>query len=136
MAKSGITRLVLVGAGHSQVEVLRMFGMSPPDNCHVTVISRDLLAPYSGMLPGLIAGHYDYQQCHIDVRSLAKRAGARICHSEVAGVDLEKRPVLCPGRPAVPFAVLSINMGSPPAVAEVLRAADSALPATSVAMLR
>lgn len=109
-----------------------MFGMSPPDNCHVTVISRDLLAPYSGMLPGLIAGHYDYQQCHIDVRSLAKRAGARICHSEVDGVDLEKRLVLCPGRPAVPFDVLSINIGSRPAVGEVPGAAEFALPAKPV----
>ena len=110
MAKSGIIRLALLGGGHSHVEVLRMFGMSRPDNCQLTLVTRDLLAPYSGMLPGYVAGHYDYRECHIDVRPLAKMARARICHTEVDGVDLDRRLVLCPDRPAVPFDILSINL--------------------------
>jgi len=132
VAKNGITRLVLVGGGHSHIEVLRMFGMSPPDTCQLTFVTRDLLVPYSGMLPGYVAGHYDYPECHIDARPLAKRAGARICHAEVDGVDLDRRLVLCRDRPAVPFDILSVNIGSRPAIGDVPGAAEFALPAKPV----
>jgi len=107
-------RLVLLGGGHSQVEVLRQWVMHPQPDTALTVVSRDLLAPYSGMLPGFIAGHYRYEDCHIDVRPLVKAAGARVCQSEIAGLDLDNGKIICPDRPDVPFDVLSINTGSRP----------------------
>ena len=72
-----LRHLLLIGGGHSHVVVLHMFAMNPLPGVRLTVICTDTDTPYSGMMPGYIAGHYRFDEVHIDLRRLAAYARAR-----------------------------------------------------------
>ena len=120
--------IVLIGGGHSHVGVLRMFAMRPQPGVRLTVICTDTDTPYSGMLPGYIAGHYDFDEVHIDLRRLAAFAGARYYRDEVTGIDRAARRVICRQRPPVSYDLLSINIGSTPRLGQVPGAGEHAVP--------
>ena len=67
-----------------------------------------------GMLPGVIAGHYDFEDAHIDLLKLAQFAGARLIHEEAIGLNLSDKTVLCLARPPLSYDVLSIDIGVTP----------------------
>ena len=108
--------LVLIGGGHSHLFVLRQLAMNPPRHARITLVARDLHTPYSGMLPGYIAGHYSYDETHIDLLPLARQAGARVIHGEVDAIDSDARQVSIKGRPPLDYDLLSINIGSRPSI--------------------
>ena len=120
--------IVLVGGGHTHVGVLKRFAMKPEPGVRLTMICRDTHTPYSGMLPGYVAGHYAYDDVHIDLRRLAEYAGARFFSDEVIGIDQATQTVLCRSRPPVPYDWMSINIGSTPSVNAVSGAGEHAVP--------
>ncbi|MEW6303133.1 MAG: selenide, water dikinase SelD [Verrucomicrobiota bacterium] len=120
--------LVLLGGGHSHVAVLKRFGMEPMPGVRVTLICKDVNTPYSGMLPGFIAGHYQFDDAHIDLRPLCNFAGAQFYQATVTGLDLKNRLVHCAGRPPASFDLLSINIGSTPRARDIPGALQHALP--------
>ncbi len=120
--------LVLLGGGHSHVAVLRMFGQRPLRGVQLTLISKEVMTPYSGMLPGFIAGHYKFEEAHIDLRRLCRFANAQFIEAEVSGLELAGKSVHCAGGPSVRFDLLSVNTGSTPRVADVPGAREFTLP--------
>lgn len=103
--------LVLIGGGHSHALVLRKWGMNPLPGARVTVINPGPTAPYSGMLPGFVAGHYRRDELDIDLVKLARFAGARVVLGAADGIDLDARTVHVPGRPPIAFDVASVDIG-------------------------
>ena len=74
------------------------------------LISPDAHTVYSGMLPGLIAGHYTRDDCHIDLRRLCRRAGAEFVTTKVGGVDPDGRQVHCSNGQTYAFDALSLDV--------------------------
>ncbi|MCT7954296.1 FAD-dependent oxidoreductase [Laspinema palackyanum] len=127
--------LVLIGGGHSHAIALREFAKTPLPEIRITLISDVLQTPYSGMLPGYLAGFYTFEEAHIDLRPLAHLAQAEFYCDRAIGLDLHQNQVLCANRPPIPFDVLSIDIGSTPATLNVPGAATYAIPAKPVPKL-
>ncbi|HET6309185.1 MAG TPA: selenide, water dikinase SelD [Rhodopila sp.] len=109
------TDIVLLGAGHAHVEVLRRFALRPEPGVRLTLIGREPETPYSGMLPGLIRGDYTHQQAHIDLAPLAAMANARLILAEATAFDPDTRTITLSNRPPITFDILSVDVGGIPA---------------------
>ncbi len=126
--------LVLAGGGHSHALVLRMLGMRPIPGVRVTLVSDVSYAPYSGMLPGHVAGFYSWEEMHIDLRRLCAFAGVAFVLGRVEGLDLARRAVHVAGRPPLHADVVSLNVGGAPSLS-VPGAEAWAIPAKPVPRL-
>lgn len=121
-------RLVLAGGGHSHLFVLEAFGNAPLPDVEVVLINRTLHAPYSGMLPGLIAGLYEFDQCHIHLERLTQRGNIQFLQNSVAQADLEQKQILLEDGSRLGYDVLSINTGSTPPLVNTPGALGNVLP--------
>ncbi|MBU6439406.1 MAG: FAD-dependent oxidoreductase [Betaproteobacteria bacterium] len=105
-------RLLLIGAGHAGAELLRRWAAAPLPEVELTLVSPEPLAPYSGMVPGWLAGDYAWEDCCIDFARLAARAGARLVVDRVVALDAVRREVLLAGGSALTADTMVLNIGS------------------------
>ena len=103
--------LVLVGGGHAHALVLRMWGMNPLAGVRLTVINPSSTAPYTGMLPGFVAGHYSRDELDIDFVKLCRFAGARLILGAAHGLDRGAKTVQVSGRADIAYDVVSLDIG-------------------------
>ncbi len=105
-------RLVLIGAGHAHIQLLRDFAMRPEPGLHLTLVVDRPEAVYSGMLPGLVAGEYRAEELEIDAVPLARLAGARCVLAAALRIDPEARAIELEGRPPLGYDLASLDVGS------------------------
>lgn len=109
-------RLVLLGGGHAHVQVLKELGERPDEALSVSLVTPRPVQVYSGMIPGVIAGHYTLEQCSIDLVALAGRAHAAFLETRAVLVNPDMREVILADSSVVGYDVLSIDVGSQPVV--------------------
>ncbi len=106
--------VLLIGGGHTHALLLTMWAKMPTEGVRITLISPSVLTPYSGMLPGLIAGHFTHAQTHIDLPRLCQYAGVRFIQCSVSGVDADQQIAYLQHRPPISYDIASINTGITP----------------------
>ena len=111
--------VVLLGVGHTNAHLLRMWRMEAPVDVGLTCVSNFRKATYSGMLPGVLAGQYRPADMEIDLVRLTAANGARLVIGDCVGMDHEREELLFSDHAPVPFDVLSIGLGSVPSFAGV-----------------
>ena len=125
-------RLVLLGGGHSHVEVLRRFGNDPIPGVELVLVSPYPDSPYSGMLPGWIAGHYTRDECHIDLVRLTRFANSRFIRSACNGINPEARLVFCENGTTLAYDTVSVDTGAGSPAFDTPGAPEHALPVKPV----
>ena len=106
--------VILAGGGHAHALLIRKLGMTPQHGIRYTLVSPDRFTPYSGMLPGLIAGHYSHDQVHIDLERLCQWAGVNLIKASVDAVDADANKITTSLGQDLSYTLLSLDTGSTP----------------------
>ena len=105
-------RLLLLGGGHAHVQVLQAFAQRPVPGLELTLLTPHAPQVYSGMVPGVLAGHYALDQALIDLPPLAHAAGARWLQDAAVGLDASARRVRLAQGGKLPYDWLSLDTGA------------------------
>ena len=111
--------LVLVGGGHAHALILASWARNPLSGVRLTLVTPEPVSPYTGMLPGLIAGHYQRADLDIDMVRLTRRAGGRLALATVCGIDHDAKRITLDQRPPISYDFASINVGAVSAMPEI-----------------
>jgi selenide,water dikinase len=104
----------LLGGGHAHALVLLEFRGFASRNLEVVVVSPGPVHTYSGMVPGVVAGHYAPEDAQIELARLARGAGAGLVQAQAVAIDTADKQVVLADGSAVPYDILSLDVGSLP----------------------
>lgn len=106
------TRLVLVGAGHAHLAVLRALIQEPLDELDVTLVTTDPRQFHPSLLPDVVRGTVPFDAITVDVAALARRAGARLKVATATTLDRDRREIGLADGSALRYDVASVAIGA------------------------
>ncbi|KQT43171.1 hypothetical protein ASG43_16870 [Aureimonas sp. Leaf454] len=115
-ARQAAPRLLLLGGGHAHVEVIRRFGLARERHGEPLLVSPARRTPYSGMLPGFVAGEYGFDDLHIDLEALCAASGVAFRLGAATGLDAAARRVAFADGSVRDYDILSLDIGSRPSL--------------------
>src|SRR5210317_896986 len=110
--------LVIVGAGHAHLTVLKNLQKFQNSGHDVTVVNASPLHYYSGMGPGMLSGIYRPEEIRFNVKKLSEDRGAAFVEDKVIRVQPHERRIDLQSGNEIPYDVISLNTGSFVPVAE------------------
>lgn len=105
-------RLLLLGGGHAHLQVLRAFAAEALPGAEVTLVTPWPTLTYSGMVPGVVAGHYQRAQCSVPLQAVAERAGVRLLQGSAIALDAAARSVTLADGRTLAYDALSLDVGA------------------------
>jgi pyridine nucleotide-disulfide oxidoreductase family protein len=119
--------IILVGGGHTHVQVMRAFAEKPEPGTRLTLVSERDLTPYSGMLPGHIAGLYRHDEMHIDLARLAKACDVTFVPGQAVALERAEKTLILKDGQRLQYDTLSLNIGITPDLSSIAGAAQHGL---------
>jgi NADH dehydrogenase FAD-containing subunit len=135
-------KLLLVGAGHAHLEILRRFHLHPlpsRSDVELEVVSLGPLHHYSGMVPGYLQGTYREEEIAVRVPELVARAGGSFVAGRAVGVSPGARRVrveTAAGERLIAYDLVSFAVGSDTVGASDPRVASEAQRVKPLARVR
>lgn len=106
--------LLLVGAGHAHLGVLRQWLQHSPPAGRIGLLNPGPFAWYSGMLPGLLAGRYQPEECRVPLADLCRALGVALISGSVANLKAQTGELTLEDGRQLAANWLSLNVGSLP----------------------
>ena len=104
-------RLVLLGGGHAHLHVLQALAREPLAGAQALLITPHAHLTYSGMVPGVVAGHYTPEQARIALAPLCQAAGVQWIAVQASDLDAQARVVTLSDGRVAEYDVLSLDVG-------------------------
>ncbi len=117
---------MLLGGGHAHALVLLQLRRFLPQDLEVKLVTPHPVHTYSGMVPGVVAGHYQVADAQIDLARLAARAGVELVPGSVSSFDADAKCIWLEDGSSIAYDIASLNTGSLPAT-QVPGSAEHAL---------
>jgi selenide,water dikinase len=134
MIKDNFKSVVLIGGGHTHALVLNALKAAPLKDAAITVINPGKTAPYSGMLPGFVAGHYTRQDLDIDLADLCQKVGATLIDGKAIAIDPKQKRVTLDDGSSLPYDLASVDVGITSRMAALAGFEEYATPAKPLAV--
>ena len=105
-------RLVLLGGGHAHVHVLQAMARQPFAGVRTLLVTPFVRQMYSGMVPGLVAGHYTQEECAIPLLPLIQAARVQMVEASATQIDAAAHGVTLSDGRVAEYDILSMDTGS------------------------
>ncbi len=109
---SSTQKLVLLGAGHAHVQVLRQLARQPWPGVEVTLVTPHSHLMHFPMVAGYVAGRYALDACSIAIEPLVSAGGLTWLRRSVVGLDAHQRRVKLDDGTELAYHWLSVNTGA------------------------
>jgi len=104
--------LLLLGAGHAHLGVLRRWALLERPPGRIALLSAGPAAWYSGMLPGLLAGRYRPADCQVELQALCRAAKVELLVAPVQSLSAAQQQVQLDDGRTLKAGWLSLNVGA------------------------
>jgi NADH dehydrogenase FAD-containing subunit len=105
-------QLVIVGAGHAHLTILKNLQKYKDAGHGVTVVSSSSLHYYSGMGPGMLSGIYRPEEIRFNVQKMSADRGAVFIEDKVIKIEPKNKAIELLSGQKLAYDVLSVNTGS------------------------
>jgi NADH dehydrogenase FAD-containing subunit len=120
-------RVILVGAGHAHLHVVRHVGRLLATGIDVTLVDPDRFW-YSGLATGMLGGMYDAEADQVDAARLIESGGGHFVSDRLAILDRDLRVAHLESGLDLSYDAVSLNVGSEVAIAHIPGAHSYARP--------